>query len=337
MDIDIGSYHGDSRNPVVILIHGLGMDRKIWENPKQSRMLAGSLPISVLLAKPPLRKGYGDFEKGSLPIFPGFTTGSRPRTLRTIFHDLREKDYPVITWTQNRPAGPLEAALEELSEVIPIARRVSKNGIILVGHSRGGLIARKYLALKGSTIKGLITLSTPHGGSAIAQITTYMSPLVAVLSSLLGKNSDESTLKTTAKKVLDFLSSDGVRELLPNSRLFRSLQDQKREGVFYMTIGGTNPSLLTVYRWKSKSSAVNGRRILVPEKVFAIPDILEKIIPQRLVPDEICPGKGDGLVTARSSMIDWCDNHHNFSCNHAEILFDRKVRQSILTAVSTIS
>jgi pimeloyl-ACP methyl ester carboxylesterase len=338
MDIDVASYSGNDRKPAVILIHGLGMDRWIWEDPSRSRILGGSLPISFLLTRTPPRKDYGYSEKKPLSLLQGLTTGASPRSLRTIFHELRGKDYPVITWSQKRPVGPLEIAVAELSEVEPIAKRLSRNGIILIGHSRGGLIARKYLMDTDSMIKGLFTISTPHSGSSIARLTEYVSPLVSAISPFFRKSSHTSKLRTAAKRVIEFLSSKGVKELLPDSKLFRDLRDQKQEGVFCMTIGGTSPSLFSLYRWKWETfnDSAHRRWILSPEKIFSIPDILEKIMPEAFIPDEIRQGLGDGLVTAESSRINWCGNHHTFPCNHAEILFNGQARKALITAVCNI-
>jgi len=338
MDIDIASYPGDDGKPAVILIHGLGMDRWIWEGPSRSRILGGSLPISSLVTRTPSRKDYGYSEKRPLSLLQGLTTGPSPRPLRTIFHDLRADDYPVITWSQKRPAGPLKTAVSELSEVVPVARRLSRNGIIFIGHSRGGLIARKYLIDSGDMAKGLITISTPHGGSFIARLAEYVSPLAAAISPVLKESSHSSGLKAASKRVIDFLSSPGIRELLPDSGLIRNISGQRHEGVFCMTVGGTSPSLFCLYRWKWEEMRDNlGRRwLLSPEKILSIPDIMEKLMPAALIPNEIRQGFGDGLVTAESSKISWCNNHYTFPCNHAEILFDRRVRKAVMNAVRSI-
>jgi pimeloyl-ACP methyl ester carboxylesterase len=335
MDIDIASCPGDDRKPAVILIHGLGMDRWIWEDSARSRILGGSLPISFLLTRTPSRKDYGYSEKRPLSLLKGLTTGPSPRSLRTIYHDLRAEDYPVITWSQKRPAGPLEAAASELSEVVPVAKRLSRSGIILIGHSRGGLIARKYLIDNGSMIKGLITISTPHGGSSIARLSQYVSPLVSAISPIFKESSHSPGLRTASKRVIDFLSSPAVRELLPDSGLIRDISGQRHEGLFCMTAGGTSPSLFRLYRWKWEIAEDNSRRrwFLSPEKILSLPDILEKIIPEAFIPDEIRQGLGDGLVSAERSRISWCVNHHTFPCNHAEILFDRRVRKAVMNAV----
>jgi len=331
-------YEGDSKKPVIILIHGMGMDRWIWEDPSRSRILGGSLPVSILVTREPSKKDYGYSDTHPRAPFPGITTGPPPRSLKTIFHDLRAEDYPVITWSQKRPVGPLEAAASELSGIVPVAKKLSLNGIILIGHSRGGLIARRYLTENDGMIKGLITISTPHSGSSIARLAEYISPIISAISPFLKTNASSSRLGTASKRVMDFLSSPGVRELLPDSGLFKDIPDQKLKGVFCMTVGGTSPSLVRVYRWKWETLREDSliRWILAPEKIFSLPDILERIMPEALIPREIRPGFGDGLVTAESSKISWCDNHYTFPCNHAEILFNRRVRKTVLSAVSSM-
>jgi pimeloyl-ACP methyl ester carboxylesterase len=69
---------------------------------------------------------------------------------------------------------PLFAQIEDY--VTPLARRVSEvageNGrVILVGHSMGGLVCRAYARrFGGARLARIITLGTPHHGSALAPI-----------------------------------------------------------------------------------------------------------------------------------------------------------------------
>jgi hypothetical protein len=61
--------------------------------------------------------------------------------------------------------------------------------------------------------------------------------------------------------------------------------------------------------------------------------IFEKIIPEHLYPVEMKKGKGDGLVSAESSKISWSGEQYYFDCNHAEILFDKKARDTFIHAI----
>jgi pimeloyl-ACP methyl ester carboxylesterase len=286
MKLDIASYHGSIDKPAIVFIHGLGMDKNIWVNPSESRILGGMFPLRILLDK---KNTVENVEK-----------------IQTLFDDLRQRDYSVITWSQRRPAGPIDSAVKELHEIIIEAQKMTKAGIILIGHSRGGLIARKYLFKQDKSIKGLITISTPHKGSSVAKIVKYLSPLVSMINPLV-PNGDKGTLSFSIKRILDFLKSRALKELLPDSNFFKSIKDGPLKGVHYASVGGTKPTLFNLYN-------------------ISFPDIFEKIIPENLYPEEMRMGKGDGLVSAESSKIPWSNEHYNFAFNHAEILFDKDVR-----------
>jgi pimeloyl-ACP methyl ester carboxylesterase len=74
----------------------------------------------------------------------------------------------------NRVRGairPLGEATDALAAMVERARDLfSADTVTLVGHSRGGLVARSYLARAGTAAKvhRLVTLATPHEGSGVA-------------------------------------------------------------------------------------------------------------------------------------------------------------------------
>ncbi|MHB8881430.1 MAG: lipase family alpha/beta hydrolase [Thermodesulfovibrionales bacterium] len=315
-------HEGDRNKPLVILIHGLGMDQNIWTDPCAARILGGALPITVLLSERPEQRAPGSSK---------ITGGERPdpKDLRTIFHDLRDRGYPLIAWSQQRPAGPIAAAASELAMVMEQAVKTHPGDIILVCHSRGGLIARKFLKEHHQKVAALITLCTPHKGSSIARLAAYITPLVKVAAPFLSDTMKSPTLKKAVVRVTDFIKSNAVRELLPESGFFQTLADKKEEGMRYLTLGGTNPSLFGLYRWKELTAG--GTRQNSPEEVLSFPGIFEKIIPSALFPDELKKGSGDGLVTAGSSRLAWSDEHHDFPLNHARMLYDKRVRQTVIT------
>lgn len=289
MNLDIVAYQGEVIKPAIIFIHGLGMDKDIWVNPSNSRILGGMFPLKVLLRK----------------CFPD----EPPGAIRTLFDILRQKGYTVVTWSQKRPAGPIGPAVQELQEVVRAVRGMGHGSILLVGHSRGGLIARKYLAGTDKTVQALITLATPHQGSTVAGIAGYVSPLAAWLAPVIPKG-EKGTLRFALQRVLEFLRSRALRELLPESAFFQSLNDGPKEGLYCASVGGTSPNLFTLSR-------------------IAVPEIFEKIVPATLFPEEMKQGKGDGLVSVESSRLPWSDEHHLFGLNHAEILFDERVNDIV--------
>lgn len=297
MILDTVSHNGNDDKPAVIFIHGLGMDKNIWVNPSNSRILGGMFPLKILLSRKSSEKQSGD--------------------IHTLFDDFKAKGYSVISWSQRRPAGPIDSAVSELKEIVKTAHKMTKSGIILIGHSRGGLIGRKYLLKKDKSINGFITISTPHKGSTVARIAKYLSPLVSMINPLV-PNGDKGTLSFSIKRILEFLKSRALKELLSGSNFFKSLQDRPYDWISYTSVGGTNPTLFSIYN-------------------FSFPDVFEKVIPENLYPEEMKKGRGDGLVSAESSKIPWCNEHYNFDLNHAEILFDESVREILVKTVDRIT
>lgn len=296
MKLDIVLNKGDNNKPAVVFIHGLGMDKNIWADPAKSRILGGMFPLRILLNK----------------VFFDET----PENIRTLFYDLQSRGYTVITWSQKRPAGPMDFAVSELNEIVEFAGGLTKKGVILIGHSRGGLIARKYLMTNTKDIRGLYTISTPHHGSSIAKIGEYLSPLGSMIAPLVP--SGKIGLHAGAiKRIADFLRSGAFLELLPESDFFRTLNDGPLNGLSYASFGGTSPTLFNFNN-------------------LSFPDVLEKIIPAKFYPEELKKGKGDGLVSAESSKFPWLHEHQDVHCNHAEILFEESIRAGLIKIIETI-
>jgi pimeloyl-ACP methyl ester carboxylesterase len=312
MNLDTVLHKGSPDKPAMIFIHGLGMDKDIWVNPSKSRILGGIFPLKVFLSKRHQRKdSISDRNSSGDTIKP--LTDKQTDTLQTLFDDLTFRNYTVITWSQERPASPIDSVVSELKEIIRIANKLTKNGIVLIGHSRGGLIGRKYLLRNDKSVRGLITISTPHKGSSVAKLARYLSPLVSVIDPLF-HGGEKGTVSFAIKRILNFLKSRALKELLPESHFFKSLKDGPCDGVYYVSAGGTDPTLFSLYN-------------------FSIPDIFEKVIPKNLYPEEIKKGRGDGLVSAESSKIPWGSEHYNFPLNHAQILFDKGVRDKLVEAI----
>lgn len=283
--------------PACVFVHGLGMDRTIWTSPGRSRILGGLFPLSVLL-------------------------GGYPR-LRTLYHDLRDMGFTVAAWSQCRPSGPIEAAIEELLQVTDYAGSFVSSGLVLVGHSRGGLVVRGAMAAlskapKAPPIRALVTLSAPHEGSTMARWPLLLSPLAPALARLLPPSGakpgakGKASLKEAMRRIIAFLESTGVKELLPGSDFLRELRNVRPPGRPYcLSAGGTDPSLFTV------------------AGLLSFPDGLISLLPKRAVPEEIKPGKGDGLVSLKSSVLPFADEHLEFHVNHAAMLVDPAARQAV--------
>lgn len=335
MNNDTTILAGDLRKPAAIFIHGLGMDRRIWESPEESRVLGGRFPVRLLVSGEPEAEAGESGETGEMSR--GLFFGEPPKTLTTLFQSLRERAYTVIAWSQRRPSAEIEIAASELRDVISSHEEYCKSGIILIGHSRGGLVARKYLSDGAAKVKAIVTLAAPHRGSRMAQWVEYITPLISLVNPLI-PDSEKGTLTYAVKRVFDFLRSRAVRELLPDSPFFKSLRDVRRKDVYYLSLGGYDPTFFSVYR-KVVERAPDGNRkrsFARVRRVFSFPDILEKVIPERLFPEEMKHRRGDGLVSAESASFPLADEHYDFPVNHAGILFNEKAKQRVLDALSRL-
>jgi len=329
---DIEIVEGDRDRPGIVFIHGLGMDKRIWVSPDEARILAGGFPIHILLCK----RGFGSapFKKRTL-MRRRLIIGAPDCELHTVFHDLRKEGYTLIAWSQMRPAAPVDVVVNELRDILNLSERFTPSGFILIGHSRGGLIGRRYLHLhKDRRVKALITISTPHSGTKMATFVKYISPIASFVRPLVS-GPDRGRVLNILKRMSDFLTSRAVIELLPDSYFIRSLDDSRMDGVKYLSIGGKSPSLLCIKRIIEVYDG-NRKRVRM-ERIISFPDAIERFVPQRLLPEEIRRGEGDGLVSIESSRIPWTSEHYNFNLNHAEILFSTKVRRRLFDKITEMT
>jgi len=267
------------------------MSKELWTSPEESRLLGGLFPITVLLRK------YEDHS--------------------TLYHILGERGYPSAAWSQRRPVGPIADAVEELRDIMPKAAELSDRGIMLIGISRGGLVARAAVGggyVLPASLRGLITICTPHMGSGMARWAGYLSPLASKLGSLLPEAEGKRSVEAM-RRVLAFIESTAVRELLPGSAFLASLDEAPPKSEYCLSIGGTDPDIINL------------------PGIRPLRQLIERAFPQGRFPDELRSGVGDGLVTARSAVLPGADEHLDFHVSHLASLFDPEVKQAVLERI----
>jgi len=291
MKIEKVFHPGLKNRPLLIFIHGMGRDMRIWSDPEKARILGGLYPLSALLR-------YPDHD------------------MNTLFFDFRQLGFAVLSWSQSRPVGPLDIAVQELDALIKEYGSHAPGGVVLIGHSRGGLVGRRYVERNGEAVKGLITIATPHHGTAMAGWSVHLSPIASTLQKFFG--GDSKGLKKAFTRILGFFGSEGIRELLPDSPLYSEMKNSGGKDVRCISVGGTNPDLIRIGN-------------------ISIIELFSKIMPEKVVPEEMKAGYGDGLVSAASSILPYGNDHYNFHCNHLSLLFDREVRSLVISEVEKMS
>ncbi|MBI5663500.1 MAG: alpha/beta hydrolase [Nitrospirae bacterium] len=322
MDLDITIHRGGPGKPAVIFIHGLGMDKYFWTNPLETKIFAKNIPLKVFAATRP--------RPASIKSGKKLTIGSVPKNIDTLWTVLRDKGFNLLCWSQRRPVGPIDAAVEELDEIMQMAGNIFRNKpLAIIGHSRGGLIARKFMEREVPGLKALITLSTPHRGSSLSRIGKRLAPLSAFLKGTLPGDT-HGAVSRVLKNVADLLEANALKELMPGSDFFRDLKDAAVDGTNYLSFGGTKTGLLTLYKWKKEGDE------LYPKPLLIIPDSLIKVLPASIIPDELRPGKGDFMVTAESSVLPWPGRHYNLRANHISIAWNRKMISTVTEALELL-
>jgi pimeloyl-ACP methyl ester carboxylesterase len=279
---------GDKDKPLIIFIHAMGLDANVWVDPAGARVLGGKYPLSILLDG---------------------------MELRTSFHDLNALGFPVLSWHQKGSSSEAGAVLRELNGIIDDFSALS-SGFVLIGHSRGGLLARQLSDRNKDGLKLVITIAAPFRGSRIARWVDRISPVAAAINIVFSVGRKQKK-PSPLRRVLIYLSGSGVKEMIPGSDFVKSLSSKTASGIRIISIGGTNPALVRI---KGKT----------------LPSILKKMFPEKLLPDELREGMGDGFVSAASSVCPGCCEHRNFHAHHHGLLFLPETRKYIIEEIASL-
>lgn len=97
--------------------------------------------------------------------------------------ELLKKDgiptYPITFKQSDDKCGSAAEHAKELSKIIgQIKDEIGQNKVNIVGHSKGGLDARVYLANDTKDVANLVMIGTPNAGSPLAQSSEVCTPAV---------------------------------------------------------------------------------------------------------------------------------------------------------------
>jgi len=110
VELNITIHRGKSNAPLAVLIHGLGVDKGIWTDPLHTKLLANNIRLKILAAEAPLPRISAGITK--------LTIGDFPHTIDNIWSVLKDEGYNLITWSQKRPVGHVDAAVSELKDIV---------------------------------------------------------------------------------------------------------------------------------------------------------------------------------------------------------------------------
>jgi pimeloyl-ACP methyl ester carboxylesterase len=384
MEAQVRGFHrnlpsGAGGKPVVVLMHGLGGDCNDWIAPFQDR----NWPYDH--QHDPEEQDLGVHDTPPVLKLPGIRTqyflsprlqnngkGADGSDDRSWWHTLVQAGFPVLTYSQvpelmvpfsKGPIGQFKRFMELLQRDVLSDAAYASRQVVILGHSRGGLIGRAYLgdaevkadrAGRFPNVKGLISLSSPHQGSNMAlmddKIIGFLEKIQSVVPTLPNDVGNE-VINSLKKKVDNYVGAYGD-EIEPGSPLYRGLEAQEpiRGGVRCISVGGTSPRLLRVYLWTFTGDSLLPKRSADGKLKFhwrakpieakgasPIPDGLPlKLLGMDL--DEIVPGKGDGLTADRRCHFPAAfrpEEHISVRLSHAEELWDGGLQREVIKRLNT--
>lgn len=362
-------YQGDADKPAILLIHGLAASKTHWTEPgatwsiknahfdhrakvndregdKDGTTKLGVTVYPVLAGIESIRTSPKDDNAGEKGSFWAYLVG---------------KGYTVATWNQVpcmdsadlpdqacKSKDTFAPAYATAKEAFAKLAELSGNApIALVGHSRGGLIARALLKEEGlagrDRVKWLITLHSPHQGSSMATMGVGLQDKLSALDGGLDLEFLPKDLRKAAKGLVSasgtglngtidglvaITGMDGARELAANGEVLGKLRkdEVKPKGVKVVTFGGNSPKVaeLQLFLYDLGSASPKQKSWHADHhKILDFPNDLKAAF------DEMKPGKGDLLVTDKNSRLPWEDQHITESLNHAEVLWNREVQDQV--------
>jgi pimeloyl-ACP methyl ester carboxylesterase len=318
----------------VILIHGLGMSDRSWIAPFSETLLDGTLSFDYVLTEHQSLSPIANFLRlKRIGCSPPLRLSKNPP--HSFVEVLKKEGYGIVAWSQEKPKGPVIHAVGELQNILESIPRRDKK--VLVGHSRGGLIARKYLQEHRpgwDRISGVVLLGVPNHGSQIAKWAKNFSRVLfsrffeagrGEKSEILQKK-EYGSLSRLIRSLVGYSRHEGIEELTPRSGFMKEVASgEKEEGgnrVPYFNLIGTRTEFIRFYRLTPPSDSK-------PKPLFSLLDGLEKILPRPLIPPEIQKGRGDGQVSVGSAVLPWAESNQLLPINHAEFLVNVGVQEKV--------
>jgi pimeloyl-ACP methyl ester carboxylesterase len=322
---------GKARKPLVFLLHGTGGDSSQMTDPG-----SWGWNHDYTLPFPPDRDVGWSWYPG---IGPWSFELDPLKPVRSWQKALNDRGYGTLTYSQVAPNGPLQPAVDELAEVMKFAiAKFRKRDFVLLAHSRGGLLVRKFLKDNHPSltrrIRRVITLHSPHQGDQLAFVATSLNSAIASLRSSLGPKGQQA-LDAALGWLVNIVGSPAFTEMSQGSQFLTDLESGETAlpNVQYNTFGGTSVLFSRILAWVYTPGSVVPRfnippfhHVITMVEVPVISPIANSL--PNLV-DEISEGKGDILVADKRAGLTFAVHRAN-SLNHAEALWDEGLQGQVL-------
>jgi pimeloyl-ACP methyl ester carboxylesterase len=322
--------------PLVLLLHGTSGDILDMTRPELVDAAGEPLgPDNNYDHLAPLRGeiAIGQREYPGIGVWSCCELDPKLEPVRSWRDVLTQYKFSTAAYSQVDNAGLLEAPTLELVEVM---RKLNerRQPIVLLAHSRGGLLVRSFLKRfprDATWVTTVITLHSPHTGSSLASLATTVRGLIEDLRDALGQVVD-----VALGWLLDIADSDAYKELAIDSDFLTELatDEQALDGITYYTFGGVSVRLARIRSWVyTLDSAIPKWRwppydharveVEVPG-ASPVADSLPNVI------EELTEGRGDLLTADSRTRLSFAAAHQTNPINHAEALWDPILQAQVL-------
>lgn len=336
---------------VVLLLHGTGGNKQEWSFPVWRGMNYDHQH------DPPWRHDNNNLTP-PIDILPPVSLSDKKdvRCWRTILLAL---GHTIIYYSQDNPNGRIDdddGALRQFEDrIAPFIRQQVLTGnlagkrVVIVAHSRGGILARYYLANHltdaETWIRQVITICSPHGGTDAPNAARRLRDELVLLLAVLGPSPTTTLLAVLARLGIEVDPTDAQAQLVPGNPLFTKLLDPgQTPHIDFRTFGGTSVRVARIYGWLyTPSSFVPTMSwenpyphfdwTLFPVEIEPVSPMLDKV-PDFAVFSEQRQGEGDICVTAVRSRLPGVP-HQSLPMNHGEALFDETLFAEVTALLGT--
>lgn len=332
---------GDSELPVVVLLHGCGGNifdmtapAQMPEAPGVNYDYSGPSPADVTI-------GWSSY--------PGVGVWSccdldTPKPVRSWRDVLVKYGFRTAAYSQFDPDGflappppnpPSPNPVEELVAVMAalLEHFPEDTQFVLLGHSRGGLLIRKFLKDNpdlARQIRKVITLHTPHTGSTLANAADLVSAAIQWLQNVVGQ-----IAQVALGWLLKLSQENAYQEMAIGSTMLIRLADGETPlpWIEYYTFGGISVRLTRIRSWVYTLDSAVPQFHLPPflhrRAAVELPAISPVATSLPPTVDELTEGRGDLLTADNRTRLPFAVHQTN-PINHAEALWDPTLQAQVL-------
>jgi len=284
---------------------------------------------------------------------------SDKRDVRCWTSILTALGHTVIYYSQDGADDRIDVALDQLENlIVPFIRDEVLTGpltgkrVVIIGHSRGGILARLYLARHANDaaawIQHVITLCSPHAGTNAPRAARRLRDEIEAL--VFGGFPAVARLLFPPLEHLPLIGADveptdAQAQLVPEDPLFGDLSmPDDTPDIGFHTYGGSSVTLTRVYYWQYTLDSFVPRWDFLdilphfdwtkfPIEILPVSPILDSL-PNDLVFAEQREGQGDICVTIESAQLPGVP-HQSLPINHAEAFFDETLFARVSDVLGT--